>query len=154
MSDQQLDIKKILQVIPHRYPFLLVDRITELKPGEKASGLKNVTINEPFFQGHFPGEPIMPGVMIVEALAQVGAVAVLSMPENENKLALFTGINNFRFKQMVKPGDQLELEIEMTKIRGGLGKGEAKAQVEGKTVASGELWFAVISREELKNKDN
>jgi len=150
MSDQQLDIKKILQVIPHRYPFLLVDRITELKPGEKASGLKNVTINEPFFQGHFPGEPIMPGVMIVEALAQVGAVAVLSMPENENKLALFTGINNFRFKQMVKPGDQLELEIEMTKIRGGLGKGEAKARVEGKTAASGELWFALVDREELK----
>lgn len=150
MSEQQLDIKKILRVIPHRYPFLLVDRITELKPGEKAAGLKNVTINEPFFQGHFPGEPIMPGVMIVEALAQVGAVAVLSMPENENKLALFTGINNFRFKQMVKPGDQLELEIEMTKIRGGLGKGEAKAQVEGKTVASGELWFAVVDRKDIE----
>ena len=150
MSEQQLNIKKILQVIPHRYPFLLVDKITELKPGEKAAGLKNVTINEPFFQGHFPGEPIMPGVLIVEALAQVGAVAVLSMPENENKLALFTGINNFRFKQMVKPGDQLELEVEMTKMRGGLGKGEAKALVEGKTAASGELWFAVVDRENLK----
>ncbi len=150
MSEKQLDIKKILQVIPHRYPFLLVDKITELKPGEKASGLKNVTINEPFFQGHFPGEPIMPGVLIVEALAQVGAVAVLSMPENENKLALFTGINNFRFKQMVKPGDQLGLEVEMTKMRGGLGKGEAKALVEGKIAASGELWFAVVNREDLK----
>lgn len=152
MSEQQLDIKKILQVIPHRYPFLLVDKITELKPGEKAAGLKNVTINEPFFQGHFPGEPIMPGVLIVEALAQVGAVAVLSMPENANKLALFTGINNFRFKQMVKPGDQLELEVEMTKMRGGLGKGEAKAVVEGKTAASGELWFAVVDRDKLKDR--
>ncbi len=146
MAEQQIDIKEILSILPHRYPFLLVDKITALVPGEKAAGKKNVTINEPFFQGHFPGEPIMPGVLIVEALAQVGAVAVLSMPENKNKLALFTGINNFRFKQMVKPGDQLELEVTMTGMRRNLGKGEAEARVDGKIVASGELWFAIVER--------
>lgn len=148
MTEEQLDIKKILSVLPHRYPFLLVDKITELTPGKKASGLKNVTINEPFFQGHFPEEPIMPGVLIVEALAQVGAVAVLSMPDNDNKLALFTGINDFRFKQMVKPGDQLELEVIMSGMRRNLGKGSAEARVEGKVVASGELWFAVVDRQD------
>ncbi len=146
MSDEQVDIKNILSILPHRYPFLLVDRITELVPGEKAAGLKNVTINEPFFQGHFPGEPIMPGVMIVEALAQVGAVAVLSMPENAKKLALFTGINNFRFKKMVRPGDQLELEITMTGMRRNLGRGEAVARIGGEIAASGELWFALADR--------
>ncbi len=148
MTEEQLDIKKILSVLPHRYPFLLVDKITELTPGKKAAGLKNVTINEPFFQGHFPGEPIMPGVLIVEALAQVGAVAVLSMPDNDNKLALFTGINDFRFKQMVKPGDQLELKVTMSGMRRNLGKGSAEARVEGKVVASGELWFAVVDRQD------
>ncbi len=148
MTEEQLDIKKILSILPHRYPFLLVDKITELTPGKKAAGLKNVTINEPFFQGHFPGEPIMPGVLIVEALAQVGAVAVLSMPDNDNKLALFTGINDFRFKQMVKPGDQLELEVTMTGMRRNLGKGSAEARVDGNVVASGELWFAVVDRQD------
>ncbi len=146
MTEAQYDINKILSVLPHRYPFLLVDRLTDLVPGEKAAGLKNVTINEPFFQGHFPGEPVMPGVLIVESLAQVGAVAILSMPENEDKLALFTGINNFRFKQMVKPGDQLELVVSLTGMRRNLGKGEAEAMVNGKIVASGELWFALVER--------
>ncbi len=143
VGDQKLDIKDIMNVLPHRYPFLLVDGVTELEPGKRAVGFKNVTINEPYFQGHFPGEPIMPGVMIVEALAQVGGVAVLSMPENRGKLALFTGINNFRFKQMVKPGDRLELTVKMTGIRSNIGKGEAEAKVDGKVVASGELWFAL-----------
>ncbi|MBW6463885.1 MAG: 3-hydroxyacyl-ACP dehydratase FabZ [Firmicutes bacterium] len=138
-----------MSILPHRYPFLLVDRITELESGKRAVGIKNVTINEPFFQGHFPGEPIMPGVLIVEALAQVGGVAVLSMPEHKGKLALFTGINNFRFKQMVKPGDQLELSVTMTAMRGHLGKGEAEARVDGKVVASGELWFALAFREDI-----
>ncbi len=146
MTEAQYDINKILSVLPHRYPFLLVDRLTDLVPGEKAAGLKNVTINEPFFQGHFPGEPVMPGVLIVESLAQVGAVAILSMPENEDKLALFTGINNFRFKQMVKPGDQLELVVSLTGMRRNLGKGKAEAMVSGKVVASGELWFALVER--------
>jgi 3-hydroxyacyl-[acyl-carrier-protein] dehydratase len=149
MTTEYIDLKKILEVLPHRYPFLLVDRVTELEPGKKAVGLKNVTFNEQFFQGHFPGEPIMPGVLIVEALAQVGGVAVLSMPEHKGKLALFTGINNFRFKQMVKPGDQLELTVTMTAMRSNLGKGDAVAKVEGKVVASGELWFALADREEV-----
>lgn len=143
VEDQKLDIKDIMNVLPHRYPFLLVDGVTELEPGKRAVGFKNVTINEPFFQGHFPGEPIMPGVLIVEALAQVGGVAVLSMPENKGKLALFTGINNFRFKQIVKPGDRLELAVTMTGMRSNIGKGEAEAKVNGKVVASGELWFAL-----------
>lgn len=143
VEDQKLDIKDIMNVLPHRYPFLLVDGVTELEPGKRAVGFKNVTINEPFFQGHFPGEPIMPGVLIVEALAQVGGVAVLSMPENKGKLALFTGINNFRFKQIVKPGDRLELAVTMTGMRSNIGKGESEAKVDGKIVASGELWFAL-----------
>lgn len=151
MSEEHFDIKKILSVLPHRYPFLLVDRITELVPGEKATGLKNVTINEPFFQGHFPGEPIMPGVLIVEALAQVGGVAVLSLPGNENKLVLFVGINNFRFRKMVRPGDQLELKVTIKGMRRNLGKGDAEARVDGTVVSSGELLFAVVGRDEVKN---
>lgn len=148
MVDQKYDIKQILSVLPHRYPFLLIDRLTELVPGEKASGIKNVTFNEPFFQGHFPGEPVMPGVLIVESLAQIGAMAVLTMPENANKLALFTGINNFRFKQVVRPGDQLALSVTMTGMRRNIGKGQAEASVEGKVVASGELWFALVEKEQ------
>lgn len=148
MAEEQHDIKKILSVLPHRYPFLLVDRLTELVPGEKAAGIKNVTINEPFFQGHFPGEPVMPGVLIIEALAQVGATVVLSMAGNEGKLAVFTGINKFRFKQVVKPGDQLQLSVVLTGMRRNIGKGEAEAMVEGKTVASGELWFALVDRDQ------
>lgn len=152
MTKEHIDLKKIFEILPHRYPFLLVDRVTELEPGKKAVGLKNVTFNEQFFQGHFPGEPIMPGVLIVEALAQVGGVAVLSVPEHKGKLALFTGINNFRFKQMVKPGDQLELTVTMTAMRSNLGKGDAVAKVEGKVVASGELWFALADRSEMSDQ--
>jgi 3-hydroxyacyl-[acyl-carrier-protein] dehydratase len=150
MKPGVLDIKDILRVLPHRYPFLLVDRITALEPGVKASGFKNVTINEPFFQGHFPGEPVMPGVLIVEALAQVGAAAVLSMPENRSKLALFTGIDKFRFKQIVRPGDRIEMTVTMTGLRRNIGKGEAEARVDGKVVASGVLWFALTDREEAR----
>ncbi len=146
MDQEKLDISKILAVLPHRYPFLLVDKILFLEPGKKASGIKNVSINEPFFQGHFPGKPVMPGVLIVEALAQVGGVSVLSMPENKGKLALFTGINNFRFKKVVEPGDQLELTVEMTAMRRNIGKGEAVAKVDGSVVASGELWFALVDK--------
>lgn len=148
MAEERLDIKRILSVLPHRYPFLLVDRLTELVPGEKAVGIKNVTINEPFFQGHFPGEPVMPGVLIIEALAQVGATAVLSMEGNEDKLAVFSGIKDFRFKQVVKPGDQLQLSVVMTGMRRNIGKGEVEARVEGKIVASGELWFALVDRDQ------
>lgn len=140
---QSMDIYKILELMPHRYPFLLVDRVLELVPGEKAVGLKNVTVNEPFFPGHFPENPVMPGVLQVEALAQVGALAVLSMPEYQNKLIYFAGIDKVRFKDRVIPGDQLIMEMEVTKLRGSVGKGAGNIKVEDKVVASGELMFAI-----------
>lgn len=138
-----LDSEQIQEIIPHRYPFLLVDRIVELEYGKRSVGLKNVTINEPFFQGHFPGYPVMPGVLIVEALAQVGAVAILGKEENKGKLAFFAGIDNFRFKEQVTPGDTLLLEVEMTRVRGTVGKGNAVARVGEKVVAEGEIMFAI-----------
>ncbi len=141
-----LDIREIQEIIPHRWPFLLVDRVVELEPGVRAVGNKNVTINEPFFQGHFPGYPIMPGVLIVEALAQVGAVAVLSLPDNKGKVVFFAGIDGFRFRKPVVPGDSLRLEVNLARMRGPVGKGIAKAEVEGKVVAEGKLTFAVGSR--------
>ncbi|MCM3077488.1 MULTISPECIES: 3-hydroxyacyl-ACP dehydratase FabZ [Brevibacillus] len=143
-----MDSTQIQAVIPHRYPFLLVDKITELELGKRAVGLKNVTINEPFFQGHFPGFPVMPGVLIVEALAQVGAVAMLSMEDNQGKIGLFAGIDGFRFKDQVKPGDTLILEVEMTRVRGTVGKGHGRAMVNDKVVAEGDLMFALIDAEQ------
>ncbi len=141
-----LDIKQIMDIIPHRPPFLLVDRILELETGVRAVGIKSVTMNEPFFVGHFPGEPIMPGVLIVEALAQVGAVALLSSESNQGKLALFAGINEFRFRGKVTPGDQLRLELTVTRSKGAIGKGNAVATVDGQVVAEGELIFAIQER--------
>lgn len=138
-----LDIKGIMEIIPHRNPFLLIDKIEELEPGEKAIGYKNVTMNENFFQGHFPGEPVMPGVLIVEALAQTGAVAILSLDEYKGKIAYFAGINNLRFKRKVIPGDTLKLEVEITKRKGPIGIGSAKATVEGQIAVTGELTFAI-----------
>ncbi|MCF6093256.1 3-hydroxyacyl-ACP dehydratase FabZ [Microaerobacter geothermalis] len=138
-----LDIRQIQEIIPHRYPFLLVDKITELEEGKRAVGLKNVTMNEPFFQGHFPEYPVMPGVLIVEALAQVGAVAILHKEENRGRLAFFAGIDKFRFKEQVKPGDTLILEVEITRLKGPIGKGQATAKVGDKVVAEGELMFAL-----------
>lgn len=136
-----IDIQKIL---PHRYPFLLVDRITEMEEGKRAVGIKNVTVNEPFFQGHFPGNPIMPGVLIVESLAQVGAVMLLSLPENKGKLGVFTGISNMKFRRQVVPGDTLTLEAELITYRHGMGKANVRALVEGQVAAAGEISFAVI----------
>ena len=139
----ELNIEQIQEIIPHRPPFLLVDKITDFVPGEWAKGIKAVTVNEPFFVGHFPQYRVMPGVLIIEALAQVGAVAILSLPENEGKLAFFGGIKNARFKKQVRPGDVLELSCELIERRGPIGFGKAVAKVDGKVAAQGELTFAV-----------
>ena len=138
-----MGIKEIMEVIPHRQPFLLIDAIEELEPGKRAVGRKCVTFNEPFFAGHFPGEPVMPGVLIVEALAQTGAVAILSQPDFKGKTAYFGAINNARFKQKVVPGDVLELELEIIKQKGPVGIGSAKATVNGKLAVSAELTFVI-----------
>ncbi|MFA9560208.1 3-hydroxyacyl-ACP dehydratase FabZ [Evansella sp. AB-rgal1] len=138
-----LTVEEIKEIIPHRYPFLLIDRILEVEEGQRAVGLKNVTANEEFFNGHFPDYPVMPGVLIIEALAQVGAVAILKKEENRGKLAFFAGIDNCRFKGQVKPGDQLRLEVEMTRLRAKIGKGKAVASVDGKVVAECEIMFAL-----------
>ena len=136
-----LDVNEIKKIIPHRYPFLLVDCIEELEPGVKAVGYKNVTVNEPFFQGHFPQQPVMPGVLIIEALAQVGAVAVLSLEENKGKLAFFGGIKNAKFRKQVVPGDVLKLETEIIKCKGPMGVRKAVATVNGKVAAEAEISF-------------
>lgn len=139
-----LNIEEILAILPHRPPFLLVDRILELEEGVRAVGIKNVTMNEPFFVGHFPGRPIMPGVLIVEALAQVGAVALLQQPEHTGKLVYFAGIDAVRFKQPVVPGDTLRLDVTLEKVRRRIGKGHGRATVADKLVAEGDLMFAVM----------
>jgi len=139
-----LDAQQIQQIIPHRYPFLLVDRILEVEWGQRAVGVKNVSMGEPFFQGHFPDHPVMPGVLIVEALAQVGAVALLGLEENKGKIALFAGIDGVRFKRQVVPGDVLRLEVVVGKMRRGVGTGTATATVDGQLAARGELMFAVV----------
>ena len=137
------DINQIKEIIPHRYPFLLVDRIIEVEEGKRAVGIKNVSANEPFFAGHFPEYPVMPGVLIVEALAQVGAVSVLMKEENKGKTPFFAGIDHCRFKKQVTPGDQLRLEVEMTRVRGSIGKGKGVATVNGEVVCEAELIFAL-----------
>lgn len=139
----QLDSNQIQEILPHRYPFLLVDKIVDGEPGVWAKGIKCVTANEPFFCGHFPQKHVMPGVLIIEALAQVGAVAILSVEENRGKIAFFGGIKNARFKQQVVPGDVLELTCELTRQRGPVGFGTATATVNGKVAASAELTFAI-----------
>ncbi len=137
-----MDIQEIKSIIPHRYPFLLIDRILEVTD-TKAVGIKNVTANEEFFNGHFPDYPVMPGVLIVEALAQVGAVIVLRKEENQGKLAFFAGIDSCRFKRQVVPGDQLRLEVEIVKLRGPVGKGRAIATVDGEVTCEAEITFAL-----------
>ncbi|MDR0308687.1 MAG: 3-hydroxyacyl-ACP dehydratase FabZ [Coriobacteriales bacterium] len=137
----QLDIEQIKQILPHRYPFLLIDRVIDFESGVWARAVKCVTANEPFFQGHFPEQAVMPGVLILEALAQTGAIALLSEPGNEGRIALFGGVKNARFKQVVVPGDVLELECRLTKRWGPVGQGEAVAKVAGKVACKAEISF-------------
>lgn len=137
-----LTSQQLQAILPHRYPFLLVDRIVELEEGKCAVGLKNVTINEEFFKGHFPQYPVMPGVLIVEALAQVSAVIMLTKAGNEGRLGLLAGIDHCRFKKQVKPGDQLHLEVEITRVKGAVGKGRGIAMVDGEIVCETDLVFA------------
>ena len=138
-----LSTVEIMDILPHIQPFLLIDTVEELEPGVRAVATKNVTFNEPYFAGHFPGNPVMPGVLIVEALAQTGAVAILSQPEWKGKTAYFAGIDKARFKQKVVPGDVLTLETEIIKIKGPIGIGKAVARVNGKLACSAELTFAI-----------
>ena len=135
--------KQIMEIIPHRQPFLLIDTVEELEPGKRAVAKKCVSYNEPYFAGHFPNEPVMPGVLIIEAMAQAGAAAILSRPENKGKTAYFAGINNAKFKQKVLPGDVLTLELEIIKEKGPIGIGKGTAKVDGKLAASAELTFAI-----------
>ena len=135
--------QEIMDIIPHRYPILLIDTIEELDPGVRALGRKCVSVNEPFFQGHFPGNPVMPGVLIIEALAQVGAVAMLAQPDFKGRTAYFAGIDKARFRQKVVPGDVLLLETEIIKVKGPIGVGRAVAKVGDKVAAQAELTFSI-----------
>jgi beta-hydroxyacyl-ACP dehydratase FabZ len=142
-----LEIREIMDRIPHRYPFLLVDRVIELVPQQRIVAIKNVTMNEPFFQGHFPGAPVMPGVLIIEALAQAGAVLLLSdIPDRASKLVYFTGIDEARFRRPVVPGDQIRLTMEVLKLRSRTCKMRGTATVEGELVAEAEIMSALVTR--------
>ena len=138
----------IRKLIPHRYPFLLVDRVEKVEPGVRAVGIKNVTQNEPFFQGHFPDYPVMPGVLIVEAMAQVGAVGVMLLEDYAGKLALFAGIDRVRFRRQVIPGDVLRMEVEITRLKGRIGRGKGSATVNGERACEAELMFAFADKVE------
>lgn len=138
-----MDIEEIKQIIPHRYPFLLVDKVIEVEEGKRVVAIKNVSINEPFFQGHFPDYPVMPGVLIIEAMAQVGAIAMLGKEENKGKIGFLAGVDKCRFKRQVKPGDQLKLEVEITRLKGAIGKGKGRATVDGEVACEAEIMFAI-----------
>ena len=137
----ELDIEQIKEILPHRYPFLLIDRVVDYEPGVQARAIKCVTANEPFFEGHFPGKAVMPGVLLLEALAQTGAIALLSDAGNEGRVVLFGGVKNARFKRVVRPGDVVELECRLTRRWGSFGFGEAKAVVEGSIACTAEISF-------------
>src|SRR5699024_135886 len=138
-----MDIQEIKDVIPHRYPFLLVDKVLEIEEEKRVVGLKNVTANEPFFAGHFPDYPVMPGVLILESLAQVGAIAVLGMEKNKGKIGFLAGVDKCRFKKQVKRGDRLKLEVEITRMKGPIGKGKGIATVDGEVACEAEITFAI-----------
>ena len=138
-----LTVKEIKDILPHRYPFLMIDRVEEVVEGKIAKGYKNVTINENFFNGHFPEYPVMPGVLILEALAQMGAICILSKDEFKGKIGFLVGADKVRWKKQVMPGDKLELEIEIVKLRGSIGVGKGKATVDGSLVCEGEIMFAI-----------
>ena len=138
-----MNIEEIKEILPHRYPFLLVDRVVEIEEGKSITAYKNVSANEPFFQGHFPERPIMPGVLILEALAQAGAIVVLQKEEYKGKIPLFVGAEKVKWRQQVVPGDRLELRVEVTRLRGRMGVGKATASVEGKKVCEAEIMFAI-----------
>ncbi|MEY8259249.1 3-hydroxyacyl-ACP dehydratase FabZ [Oscillibacter sp. 1-3] len=139
----QYDSNQIARILPHRYPFALVDRIVDGEPGRWAKGIKCVTVNEPFFQGHFPQKHVMPGVLLIEAMAQVGGVAILALPENQGKLAFLGRVKDARFKRQVVPGDVVEMECVLTKRRGPVGVGTCRATVNGQEAAAAELTFAI-----------
>ncbi len=142
-----MDIAQIMKCIPHRYPLLLVDRVLELEPKKRVVAIKNVTLNEPFFQGHFPGAPVMPGVLIVEAMAQAGAVLLLhDMPNRQEKLVYFTGIDGCRFRRTVVPGDQIRFELEVVKLRSTTCKMRGRAEVDGERVTEAEILSALVDR--------
>jgi len=141
------DIQEILGLLPHRYPFLLIDRVVEFEPGKRLVALKNVTINEPFFQGHFPGYPIMPAVLVIEAMAQAGAIIMMNeIPDREKKLAVFTGIEKAKFRSQVTPGDQLRIEVNVLAFRSRMGRMEARATVDGKLACEATLSCAIVPR--------
>lgn len=145
-----LDICEIKELIPHRYPFLLVDRVTYVEPGQKAIGYKNLTANEQFFEGHFPFKPIMPGVLMVEALAQLACIAILLKDEYKGSLGVFTGIDGFKFRAMVEPGDRLDMEVELIRMKGPIGKVRGIAKVGDKVACEGEISFSILDKDRVR----
>lgn len=139
-----LSVEEIMEIIPHRYPMLLIDRVEEIEPGKRAVGYKNVTMNEQIFQGHYPGMPVMPGVLMVEALAQLGAVAILSLDTYKGKKPILGSIRNAKFRRMVVPGDVLKLEVELVRIKGPAGIGKALATVNGEKAVEAEITFMIV----------
>jgi beta-hydroxyacyl-ACP dehydratase FabZ len=150
-GELQLDIREIMEILPHRYPFLLVDRVIEIDGDERAVGIKNVTANENFFQGHFPGKPIMPGVLQIEAMAQLAGVLLRQKLRQENKLAVLMGIDGVRFPRPVMPGDQLVLEAEAVRVRTRTGQVRCRASVDGKTAAEAMIMFMIVDFDETRN---